>query len=75
VPSGSSAAATAPLVEAIFPFIDSLSKVSLRPETRTKIKKARDDLDKQLKEDAEREKKEEVGFIDTDLESLVYKTF
>ncbi|KAK7470639.1 hypothetical protein VKT23_002063 [Stygiomarasmius scandens] len=60
VPSGSSAAATAPLVEAIFPFIDSLSKVSLRPETRTKIKKARDDLDKQLKEDAEREKKEEL---------------
>ncbi|THV08549.1 DUF1682-domain-containing protein [Dendrothele bispora CBS 962.96] len=60
VPPGSSAAATAPLVEAIFPFIDSLSKVSLRPETKNKTKKAREDLDKQLKEDAEKEKKEEM---------------
>ncbi|KAF5370112.1 hypothetical protein D9758_001041 [Tetrapyrgos nigripes] len=57
---GSPPSATAPLVEAMFPFIDSLSKVTLRPETKNKIKKTRDDLDKQLKEDAEKERKEEL---------------
>lgn len=48
------------LVSALFPFIDSLSQVNLRPETKTKLKKIREDLDKDLKADSEREKKEEV---------------
>ncbi|KAG6814195.1 hypothetical protein H0H92_000872 [Tricholoma furcatifolium] len=47
------------LISGLFPFIDSLHTVSLRPETKMKIKKARDELEKQLKTDAEREKKEE----------------
>ncbi|KAK7695823.1 hypothetical protein QCA50_000461 [Cerrena zonata] len=34
---------------------------SLRPETRTKLKKAREDIEKQLKEESEREKKEEAA--------------
>ena len=34
---------------------------SLRPETRIKLKKAREEIEKQLKEEAEREKKEEVA--------------
>lgn len=32
---------------------------ALRPETRTKLKKAREEVEKQLREDAQREKKEE----------------
>ncbi|KAG6900956.1 hypothetical protein C0993_004393 [Termitomyces sp. T159_Od127] len=50
---------TAGLVAAIFPFIDSLHTISLRPETKTKLKKVRDELDKSLRADAEKEKKEE----------------
>lgn len=34
---------------------------SLRPETRTKLKKAREEIEKQLKEESEREKKEEAA--------------
>lgn len=60
-PSPSHAGDTVDLVSAIFPFIDSLSKISLRPETKVKLKKAREEVDKELKEDAEREKKEEVS--------------
>ncbi|KAG6897455.1 hypothetical protein C0992_001455 [Termitomyces sp. T32_za158] len=50
---------TANLVAAIFPFIDSLHAINLRPETKSKLKKVRDDLDKSLRADAEKEKKEE----------------
>ncbi|KAG5643964.1 hypothetical protein DXG03_009315 [Asterophora parasitica] len=59
LPSGD-AEVTANLVSVIFPFIDSLPSVNLRPETRTKLKKTREELDKSLKADAEREKKEEL---------------
>lgn len=59
-PSSSHAADTTALVSALFPFIDSLSQINLRPETKTKLKKVREDLDKELKADSEREKKEEV---------------
>lgn len=55
------AADTTALVSALFPFIDSLSQVNLRPETKTKLRKIREDLDKDLKADSEREKKEEVS--------------
>ncbi|KAG5343109.1 hypothetical protein C0989_000099 [Termitomyces sp. Mn162] len=47
------------LLAEIFPFIDSLNAINLRPETKTKLKKVREELDKSLKADAEREKKEE----------------
>lgn len=62
-PSPSHAADTVGLVSAIFPFIDSLSKINLRPETKVKLKKAREEVDKDLKEEAEREKKEEVSGV------------
>jgi len=54
------AAVTIPLLNAIFSFIDSLNKISLRSETKIKLKKIREDLDKSIKEDAEKEKKEEA---------------
>lgn len=60
-PPLSRAAATIPLVAAMFPLIDSLNKINLRPETKSKLKKTREDIDKQLKEEAEREKKEELS--------------
>ena len=46
----------------MFLFIDTLNKISLRPDTRNKLKKIREDLDKDMKEDTEREKKEEVRY-------------
>ncbi|KAF8076408.1 hypothetical protein FPV67DRAFT_1405871 [Lyophyllum atratum] len=55
---------TAKLVAAIFPFIDSLSTINLRPETKSKLKKTRDELDKDLKADSEKEKKEEQAADD-----------
>jgi hypothetical protein len=48
------------LVANVFPFIDSLGKLSLRPETKNKLRKTREDLEKELKVEAEKEKKEEV---------------
>ncbi|KAF8897552.1 hypothetical protein BD779DRAFT_386164 [Infundibulicybe gibba] len=60
-PPSSSAKDTAALVAALFPFIDVLGKMVLRPETKNKLKKVREDLDKDLKDDAEREKKEELS--------------
>ncbi|KAJ7180110.1 hypothetical protein C8R43DRAFT_388128 [Mycena crocata] len=58
-PSASHAAATAEVVAALFPFIDSLSKVALRPETKIKLRKVREETDKDIKKEAERDKKEE----------------
>ncbi|RDB22722.1 hypothetical protein Hypma_010181 [Hypsizygus marmoreus] len=52
---------TVALVTALFPFIDALSHVNLRPETKTKLKKMREGLDKDLKADSEKEKKEELS--------------
>lgn len=59
-PPTSDAAVTLPLVKAVFAFIDSLNKLNLRPETKNKLRKTRDELDKELKDESEREKKEEV---------------
>jgi hypothetical protein len=61
-PSPSHAADTAELVAAMFGLVDSLSKVALRPETKTKLKKVREETDKDIKKEAERDKKEEVRF-------------
>ncbi|KII95175.1 hypothetical protein PLICRDRAFT_48143 [Plicaturopsis crispa FD-325 SS-3] len=60
-PPASAAHATVPLVGAIFAFIDALPKASssLRPETRTKLRKARDELDKELVEERLKEDREE----------------
>ena len=44
----------------MFQLVDSLNKIHLRPETKNKLKKIREDIDKTIKEEAEREKKEEV---------------
>lgn len=60
VPPSAHVADTIPLVNAVFQLVDSLNKISLRPETKTKLKKFREDLDKSIKEDAEKEAKEEV---------------
>lgn len=60
VPPSSKVADTTALVTAVFQFIDSLNKLSLRPETKTKLKKSREELDKAIKEDTEKEAKEEV---------------
>jgi hypothetical protein len=57
------AADTIPLINAVFPFIDSLDKIGIRSETRIKLKKIREDLDKDIKENAEKEKKEEVRYF------------
>ncbi|KAF7292461.1 hypothetical protein HMN09_01230200 [Mycena chlorophos] len=59
VPSGSQVAATADLVDAVFQFVDALPKVSLRPETKIKLRKVREEVDLDIKKEAERDKKEE----------------
>ncbi|KIK68153.1 hypothetical protein GYMLUDRAFT_36991 [Collybiopsis luxurians FD-317 M1] len=59
-PSPSHAADCLALINALFPFVDSLSKISLRPETKNKLKKARETFEKTLKVEAEQAKKEEL---------------
>ncbi|KAH6914894.1 hypothetical protein BKA70DRAFT_1257364 [Coprinopsis sp. MPI-PUGE-AT-0042] len=59
LPSPAHAADTVPLVNAVFQWIDNLTKISLRPETKSKLKKIREETDKVIKEDLERDKKEE----------------
>ncbi|KAG1755672.1 DUF1682-domain-containing protein [Suillus lakei] len=61
VPPADKAAETIPLVSAMFTFIDGLTKMNLRPETRSKMKKVREDVDKEIREEAVKEKKEEVA--------------
>ncbi len=51
---------TVALVTFMFSFIHSLTKLHIHPETRAKLKKSRDELDRELKVDSEREKKEQV---------------
>jgi len=58
-PAAAHAADTVEIVTALFSFVDSLSKVALRPETKTKLRKMRDDTEKDIKKEAERDKKEE----------------
>jgi len=55
------AADTVPILAAIFGVIDALPQISLRPETRTKLKKVREEVDKGIKEDNGKEKKEEIA--------------
>jgi len=50
-----------PLVSAIFRLIDALEKINLRPETKSKIKKTRENFAKSLKDETEREAREEAA--------------
>ncbi|KAK0206569.1 hypothetical protein DFS33DRAFT_1255699 [Desarmillaria ectypa] len=50
----------------LFSFIDSLSKITLRPETKNKLRKAREELEKTLREEAEREEKEKEEEVNED---------
>jgi len=60
VPATSDTADTIPIVNAIFAFVDALSRVSLRPETKNKLRKVREDVDKEIVAEAVKEKKEEA---------------
>ncbi|KAJ8508397.1 hypothetical protein ONZ45_g9324 [Pleurotus djamor] len=59
-PPSASPYPTLKFTESLFNFIDSLHKLSLRPETKSKLKKYRDDVTKEIKLDSEREKREEL---------------
>jgi len=61
IPPLSRAADSARLVSAMFGLIDALEKVNLRPETKSKIKKTRENFAKTLKDEAERETREEAA--------------
>ena len=50
-----------PLVSAVFDLIDALEKVNLRPETKSKLKKTREEFSKTVKDEAEREAREEAA--------------
>lgn len=52
------AAVSTRLVSALFGFIDALEKINLRPETKSKIKKTRENFAKTLKDETEREARE-----------------
>lgn len=45
----------------MFGLIDALGKINLRPETKSKIKKARENFAKTLKDETEREAREEAA--------------
>ncbi|KAF9259522.1 DUF1682-domain-containing protein [Marasmius fiardii PR-910] len=58
IPSSSRSDVIVPVVQEMFSFIDSLRNLSLRPETKSKLRKIREDLNKSLKADAEAKAKE-----------------
>ncbi|KAI5124997.1 hypothetical protein M0805_007421 [Coniferiporia weirii] len=62
LPSNAQHSATAPLVKTIFALIDALEspKFSLRPETRTKLRKTREEIDDTLRKEAEAGRREEA---------------
>jgi ABC-type sugar transport system ATPase subunit len=45
----------------MFGLIDALEKINLRPETKSKIKKTRENFAKSLKDESEREAREEAA--------------
>ena len=49
------------LVSAVFGLIDALEKINLRPETKSKLKKTRENFAKSLKDESEREAREEAA--------------
>ena len=63
VPSGSQVKDTKEFVASLFQFVDIVGTKlgsALRPDTKNKLKKTREDLDKQLRVEATKERKEEV---------------
>ena len=63
IPSGSQVEDTKEFVTSLFQLVDIVGTKlggALRPETKNKLKKVREELDKQLKVEATKEKKEEV---------------
>ena len=63
VPSGSKVEDTKEFITSLFQLVDVVGTKlgsALRPETKSKLKKVREDLDKQLKVEATKEQKEEV---------------
>jgi len=61
LPPTSRAADSVQLVSAMFGLIDALEKINLRLETKTKIKKTRENFAKTVKDEAEREAREEAA--------------
>ncbi|KAF7332227.1 hypothetical protein MKEN_00103700 [Mycena kentingensis (nom. inval.)] len=59
VPSPSQAETTADIVDAVFQFVDALPKINIRPESKSKLVKRREEIDASLKREYERDKKEE----------------
>ncbi|KAI9000996.1 DUF1682-domain-containing protein [Trametes punicea] len=75
VPPASDAGATAPLVAAMFPLVDLIAgegkhpggatargglQAALRPETKAKLRRTREEVDREIGEEAIREKREEA---------------
>ncbi|KAH9853455.1 DUF1682-domain-containing protein [Lenzites betulinus] len=72
LPPSADASATLPLLAAVFQLVDVIAgegklpgargglQAALRPETRTKLRKTREDVDRQIREEAAREKREEA---------------
>ena len=63
LPPSSDAGATAPLIKACLALIDQLEapgKITFKPETRTKLRKTREEVDESLRREAEAEKREEA---------------
>jgi len=61
LPPSSRAADSTQLVTAMFGLIDALEKINLRPETKTKIKKTRENFAKTVKDEAERDAREDAA--------------
>ncbi|KIL70039.1 hypothetical protein M378DRAFT_156101 [Amanita muscaria Koide BX008] len=52
---------TAAIVSAMFGLVDALNKLHIHPEIKSKLKKTREDLDKELKAEAQKEKQEHLS--------------
>jgi hypothetical protein len=66
VPSGSQVEDTKVFFSSLFQLVDIVGTKlggALRPETKNKLRKVREDLDKQLKVESTKEKKEEVCYF------------
>ncbi|EJD01165.1 DUF1682-domain-containing protein [Fomitiporia mediterranea MF3/22] len=61
LPPQSHLTSTIPLIKSIFTLIDALesNRLSFRPETRTKLRKAREELDETIRKESEAEEREE----------------
>ena len=74
VPSGSQVEDTKEFVTSLFHLVDIVGTKlggALRPDSKSKLRKVRDDLDKQLKVEATKEKKEEVRYFLCDASPLL----